>query len=78
MVVLQQEGDIKVGSDAPAKQFLVRRSKRLPFWLWMTIAHSLGIRIQPNDRAVLATILYITTLVSSAGFNSLSIINQNV
>lgn len=62
----------KVGmtADAPAKQYLVRRSKRLPSWLWVSIAHALGIRIQPNDRAVLATFLYTSTIVSALGKNT--------
>ncbi len=59
----------KVRNDAPVKQFLVRRSKRLPPWLWITIAHSLGIRIHPNDKPILAIILYILTLISASGIN---------
>lgn len=58
----------KVGmADAPAKQYLVRRSKKLPAWLWIPIAHALGIRIRPNDRAVVATVLYTSTIVSALG-----------
>ena len=30
------------GDDVPAKQYLVRRSKKLPKWLWIAIAQSLG------------------------------------
>lgn len=56
----------KVGmADAPAKQYLVRRSKKLPAWLWISIAHALGIRIRPNDRAVVATVLYTSTIISA-------------
>ncbi|KAI9553997.1 hypothetical protein GHT06_019268 [Daphnia sinensis] len=56
----------KVGmADVPAKQYLVRRSKRLPWWLWISIAHALGIRIQPNDRGVLAGVLYASTIISA-------------
>lgn len=54
-------------ADAPAKQYLVRRSKRLPWWLWISIAHALGIRIQPNDRVVLAGVLYTSTIISALG-----------
>ncbi|XP_046639130.1 uncharacterized protein LOC124320331 [Daphnia pulicaria] len=57
----------KVGmaADAPAKQYLVRRSKKLPAWLWISIAQALGIRIRPNDRAIVATVLYASTIVSA-------------
>ena len=58
----------KVGmADAPAKQCLVRRSKRLPWWLWISIAHALGIRTKPNDRSVVATVLYASTMISALG-----------
>lgn len=59
----------KVGmaADAPAKQYLVRRSKKLPAWLWISIAQALGIRIRPNDRAIVATVLYASTIVSALG-----------
>lgn len=53
--------------DAPAKQYLVRRSKKLPAWLWISIAQALGIRIRPNDRAIVATVLYASTIVSALG-----------
>ncbi len=58
----------KVGmADAPAKQCLVRRSKRLPQWLWISIAHALGIRTKPSDRSVVATVLYASTMISALG-----------
>lgn len=58
-------------ADAPAKQYVVRRSKRLPLWLWITIAHALGIKIKSNDRAILAKILYTTTVLSALGIDRL-------
>lgn len=57
----------KVGLDAPAKQYLVRRSKKLPVWMWIPIAQSLGIKMNPNDRAIVATILYSLTVLSAFG-----------
>ena len=54
------------GSTLP-KQYLVRRSKKLPKWLWITIAHSLGIKIRPTNRPIIATILYTITILSALG-----------
>jgi len=34
--------DTAKADDIPAKQYLVRRSKKLPKWLWIAIALSLG------------------------------------
>ena len=34
--------DTAKDDDVPAKQYLVRRSKKLPKWLWIAIAQSLG------------------------------------
>ena len=56
-----------MGTDKPAKEYVIRRSKKLPKWLWFIIACSLGVRINGNDRAIVAAILYSLTLLSALG-----------
>ncbi|XP_045115802.1 uncharacterized protein LOC123507183 isoform X1 [Portunus trituberculatus] len=46
----------------------VQQSRRLPYWLWLIIAKSLGIKLHPNDKPILATVLYTLTFASALGF----------
>ena len=39
--------------------------KRIPQWLWIIIAKSLGIKTTPNEKPVLSGILYLLTLASA-------------
>ena len=39
--------------------------KRIPQWLWIIIAKSLGIKTTPNEKPVLSGILYLITLASA-------------
>ncbi|XP_067010643.2 uncharacterized protein [Anabrus simplex] len=55
------------GLNSP-KKVIVKQSKRLPYWLWYLIAKSLGIKLSPDEKPVLATILYILTITSAIGF----------
>ena len=43
--------------------------KRIPKWLWMVIAHSLGIKTQESAKrpVILSTLLYLLTLFSGLG-----------
>ena len=42
-----------------------RQSKRIPPWLWLIIAKSLGIRIHDKDKLILAWILHLLTIISA-------------
>ena len=45
----------------------VRRARRLPHWLWVVIAKSLGIRLHAKDRPVVSAVLHVLTLGCGAG-----------
>ena len=45
----------------------VKQSRRLPYWLWVIIAKSLGIKLHPKDRPVVSSVLHILTLGCGAG-----------
>ena len=53
--------------ETQAKEYLVRRSKKLPVWLRLSIGHSLGIKMRPNDTTIIASILYSLTVISALG-----------
>ena len=44
-----------------------KQSKRIPYWLWIIIAKSLGIRLNSRDKPILAWILHLMTVVSAGG-----------
>jgi hypothetical protein len=44
-----------------------KQSKRIPFWLWVIIAKSLGILLHDKDKPVLAWILHLLTVASAGG-----------
>jgi len=44
-----------------------KQSKKMPFWLWYIIAKSLGIKLHPRDKPLLAIILHAITLFSGGG-----------
>lgn len=44
-----------------------QQSRRLPYWLWLIIAKSLGIKLHPLDKPILATVLYTLTFMSALG-----------
>ncbi|XP_064080856.1 uncharacterized protein LOC135197733 isoform X2 [Macrobrachium nipponense] len=46
----------------------VRQSRRLPFWLWFAIAKCLGIKLNVNDRLIVATVLYTLTFLTAIGY----------
>ena len=39
----------------------------MPYWLWFIIAKSLGIKLHPRDKPLLAIILHALTLFSGGG-----------
>lgn len=45
-----------------------KQSKRLPYWLWIIIAKCLGIKLRPNEKPVLSSILHILTMGTGAGW----------
>jgi len=44
-----------------------KQSKKIPYWLWYIIAKSLGIKLHPRDKPLLAIILHAITLFSGGG-----------
>jgi len=40
-------------------------AKKIPYWLWIIIAKSLGIKLHPNDKPVISAILHISTFGSA-------------
>jgi len=40
-------------------------AKKIPYWLWIVIAKSLGIKLHPNDKPILSAILHIATFGSA-------------
>ena len=44
-----------------------KQSKKMPYWLWYIIAKSLGIKLHPRDKPLLAIILHAITLFSGGG-----------
>jgi len=42
-------------------------AKKIPFWLWIVIAKSLGIKLHPNDKPILSAVLHILTFGSATG-----------
>lgn len=42
-------------------------AKRIPYWLWVCIAKSLGIKLHRNDKPIISAILHILTFGSAAG-----------
>lgn len=54
-------------------------AKKIPYWLWIVIAKSLGIKLHPNDKPVLSAILHIATFGSATGLlQSLISMNSNI
>ena len=45
----------------------VKHSKRIPYWLWFTIAKSLGIKLHANDKPIVSAILHLLTCGTGAG-----------
>ncbi|XP_071519181.1 uncharacterized protein [Panulirus ornatus] len=54
--------------DVPVNNRHMRQSRRLPFWLWFIIAKSLGIKLNPQDKPIAATVLYTLTFMSALGY----------
>ena len=44
-----------------------KQSKKIPYWLWIGLAKSYGIKINPNDKPILSSVLHLITLISAAG-----------
>ena len=44
-----------------------RQSRKIPTWLWVIIAKSLGIKQNPGDKPMLAIILHAVTMFSGGG-----------
>jgi len=44
-----------------------KQSKKMPYWLWYIIAKSLGIKLHPRDKPLLAIILHGITIFSGGG-----------
>ena len=44
-----------------------KHSRKIPYWLWFLIAKSLGIKLHPNDKPLLAILLHAITLFSGGG-----------
>jgi len=42
-------------------------AKKIPFWLWVIIAKSLGIKLHDKDKPIISAILHILTFGSAAG-----------
>ncbi|XP_050735308.1 uncharacterized protein LOC127007891 isoform X2 [Eriocheir sinensis] len=55
-----------VNQAPPDRHF--QQSRRLPFWMWLIIAKSLGIKLHAQDKPILATALYLLTFASASGF----------
>ncbi|XP_042220875.1 uncharacterized protein LOC121865472 isoform X2 [Homarus americanus] len=51
--------------DSPNNGRQMQQSRRLPYWLWFIIAKSLGIKLSPEDKPILATVLYTLTFMSA-------------
>ena len=45
----------------------MKQSKKMPYWLWFIIAKSLGIKLHPKDKPMLAILLHTITLFSAGG-----------
>jgi hypothetical protein len=45
-----------------------KQSKRIPLWLWLIIAKSLGIRLNAKDKPILAWALHLLTVISAGGW----------
>ena len=45
----------------------LKPARKMPYWLWFVIAKSLGIKLNPNDKPMLAIILHTITLFSGGG-----------
>lgn len=44
-----------------------RQSRKIPPWLWLVIAKSLGIKTRPDEKPILSSVIHILTLGSAAG-----------
>lgn len=44
-----------------------KQSKRIPYWMWIGIAKTLGIRRNPKEKPVLAWVLHLATITSATG-----------
>ncbi len=57
-----------VGRSMEIKKIHSRQSHRLPPWIWWMLAKLLGIKINPDDKPVLGTIVQTLTVLSAIGF----------
>ncbi|XP_046581509.1 uncharacterized protein LOC124288960 isoform X2 [Haliotis rubra] len=46
----------------------IKMSRRLPSWMWYLLARSLGIKLNPEDKPIFATLLHIITLTAAVTF----------
>ena len=44
-----------------------KQSKKIPHWLWILIAKSLGIKLNSGDKPMVAIVLHAITLCSGGG-----------
>ena len=56
-----------VGADAVKGK--TKMSKRIPRWLWVVIAKSLGIKLHAKDSPGLASVLHLLTIAAGAGID---------
>lgn len=52
---------------AAVKRFAVRPGRKLPKWLWIAIAASLGVETGAVRRRFVAVVLHLVTVVSALG-----------
>ncbi len=45
----------------------MKQSRKMPYWLWFVIAKSLGIKLHPQDKPMVAIVLHAVTLFSAGG-----------
>ncbi|XP_071109466.1 uncharacterized protein [Haliotis cracherodii] len=46
----------------------IKMSRRLPSWMWYLLARSLGIKLNPLDKPIFATLLHVITLTAAVTF----------
>ena len=46
-----------------------KMSRRIPMWLWVVIAKSLGIKLHAKDSPGLASVLHLLTIAAGAGID---------
>ena len=46
----------------------MKQSRRLPYWVWLLLAKSLGIKMHDFDRPICGTIMHVLTLLFAFGF----------